>query len=219
MKRLLTSLLTCILAAAAQGQTLLINEIYHGGGAGTGSPAYRTDYIEIYNAGSTPIDLAGFRLDYGSSAQAAGTFPTAVGVLTASLLTGSSVLQPGQYFLIRTGSSGAAGATDVPADNVFATGASLSATSGAIRLQDAVAVILDIVGWGTTNNFEGQAALAATSTAVSISRTNFVDTNNNRNDFSSGTATPTSMAPIPEPTVLFASLAGLAGMLVLRRKR
>src|SRR5262249_46536343 len=145
---------------------VLINEVYSGGGSSQAIAAYHTDYIELFNNGTTPVDISGYVLAYGSSTQAAGSFPTAIGTIPAG-----TALPAGGFYLIRTGSSGTGGAADPNADVVFSSGASLSATSGAIRLQNASATTLDVIGWGTTNNFEGAGPAASpTSIAVSLQR-------------------------------------------------
>src|SRR4051794_6684927 len=97
-------------AAQSQAQ-VIINEIYAGGGSSSASAAYKTDFIELFNAGPTPVDISGHTLAYGATARPAGSFPTAIGTLAA----GSSI-PAGGFFLIRTGSSGTGAANGPTAD-------------------------------------------------------------------------------------------------------
>jgi predicted extracellular nuclease len=217
MKTHILSLILSLGLLSGSQAAIIFNEIYSGGGSSTGSPAYLTDFIELINTGSSVVDISGYRVDYGSSAQTAGNFPTPVGVLPTG-----SLIQPGGFFLIQTGGSGTAGAADVTPDVDYAfvngvSGASLSNASGGLRLQDSSLAILDVVGWGTTNNFEGTAETTPTSTAISMQRTLGIDTNNNASDFTQSTPTPTASA-VPEPSRALLMLAGLTG-LFLRRKR
>jgi predicted extracellular nuclease len=71
------------LPLTAQGQ-VVISQIY-GGGGNTGAP-YRNDFIELFNAGSTPVNLAGMSVQYASSSGSSWS----VTPIT------SGMLQPGQ---------------------------------------------------------------------------------------------------------------------------
>jgi hypothetical protein len=215
-KLLSAAVVSAIALAAAQSRgAVVINEVYSGGGSAQATAAYHTDYIELYNNSGVAADISGYIISYGSSAQAAGSFPTAVATIPA----GTSIAASG-YFLIRTGSAGTGGAADPNADLVAAGGASLSNTSGGLRLQDnsATPVTLDVVGWGTTNNFEGAAESSPASVAVSMQRIpNGLDTDNNQADFLQGTPTPSAANVVPEPAS--PSLLGLGGAALLVRRR
>ncbi len=211
MKKALAILAIVVTAASASHAAIVINEVYAGGGASTGSPAYKNDFVELYNNGATAVDLTGYTLAYGSSTQTAGNFPTAIGTLTGSIA-------PGGFFLVQTGGAGTAGANNPPADNTFGTGASLSNSAGAVRLADAASNTLDVLGWGSVNNFEGTAETAPASTAVSMMRTvDGVDTGNNQNDFSQGTPTPISA--VPEPATVGLVGFGLLALAVRRSRK
>jgi hypothetical protein len=204
-----------LLAAARSQAAISINEVYAGGGSAQATAAYKTDFIELFNSSPLAADVSGYIVSYGASAQASGVFPTAVATIPAT----TSIPGLG-YFLIRTGSSGAGGANDPTADLVASGGASLSNTSGGLRLQDnsATPVTLDVVGWGTTNNFEGTPESGPGSVAVSLQRfPNGVDTNDNQLDFSQGTPTPSAANVVPEPAAL--SVLGLAGAALVARRR
>jgi hypothetical protein len=194
------------------GADIVLSEVYSGGGSSSATAAYHTDFVELENTGSTPVDITGFTLAYGSSAQPAGSFSTAIGTL-------SGTIAPGGFFLVETGSAGTGGAADVTPDVLFRLGASLSATSGAVRLAGSDGTVLDVLGYGSTNNFETTAATAPANIGLSLNRTNGVDTNNNSADFTS--ATPSPMATIPEPSscaMLGFSVVGLLSMQRMRRR-
>lgn len=206
-------------AVGAANAAIVINEVYPGGGASTGSPAYKTDFVELYNNGTTAVDLTGYVLTYGSSASAAGTFASFIGTLPS----GASIPSKG-YYVVVTGTPGSAGADNPTPDIAFTTyvagvsGASLSNSAGAVRLQDSATTTLDVVGWGgTVSNFEtAKVSNVGLTTAMSMQRsTNGVDTNNNSTDFT--IAVPTPGAAVPEPTSM--AVLGLAGLMGLRRSR
>jgi hypothetical protein len=78
---------------------VVISQLY-GGGGNAGAP-FKNDFIEIFNAGVTPVDLSGWSVQY---AGATGT-NWSVTNLTSTLLL------PGHYYLIQEASGGAVGAS------------------------------------------------------------------------------------------------------------
>jgi hypothetical protein len=199
---------------------IVINEVYSGGGSSSATAAYKTDFIELFNNGLSDIDVTGFTLAYGASAQAAGSFPTVIGTLGSLTLFGVAPIIPaGGTLLVQTGASGTGGANDVSPDYDFNTGASLSATSGGIRLQDALASTLDVVGYGTTNNFETAPATAPANIGLSLQRVAGLDANNNSTDFTNTFApTPVALGAVPEPATVLSLIFG-AGVIIARHRR
>ena len=160
---------------------VVISQIF-GGGGNSGSP-FRNDFIEIFNAGDTPVNLAGWSIQYASAT--ASTW-------SATPLT-PVVLAPGQYYLVQQ-TGGNNGAT-LPAPD--ATGAiTMAAGAGKVALVKTTAPvtgacpsdpsIVDLVGYGSTATcFRGAApAPAASNTNAATRKTNgCTDTRNNANDF------------------------------------
>jgi len=77
---------------------IVISQLY-GGGGNSGAP-YQNDFIELYNRGTTTIDIGGWSLQYTSAAGISwGNQKLALG----------GTIAPGQYYLIALSSGGATG--------------------------------------------------------------------------------------------------------------
>lgn len=196
---------TAAWAGASAGAPVVINEVY-GGGGNTGA-TYKQDFIELYNRSSSPVNLAGWSVQYAS---ATGTS------WATTALTGT--LPAGSHYVVRE-SQGAGGTTDVPSD---VTGTiAMSGTAGKVALVngtsaltcgadcDGNAAVVDFVGFGTTaNDFAGTGPTPAPSNTNSVSRNATHDnTANNAADFTAGAPSPvacgtacTTVIP-PDPTV------------------
>src|ERR1700723_4199442 len=94
---------TCIPSASAASTSLVISQVY--GGGGNSGATLKNDFIEIFNLSSSPISLNGYSVQYAST----------TGNFSSSLLTAlpNTTLQPGHYFLIQEG-AGAGGAANLP---------------------------------------------------------------------------------------------------------
>lgn len=196
--------LVSLLAAAFAAPTVLastsgvvISQVYGGNGN-----VFRSDYVELFNAGSAPVSLAGKSVQYASA--------TGTGNFVATALT-NVTLQPGQYYLVKLGpASTATGAELITPD---ATGATdLSGTNGKVILANQAttigcnggsnpcsdaqkALIIDLVGYGSANFFEGTASIAATSSTALLRAANgCTDTDNNLADFARLTPAPRNSA-------------------------
>ena len=67
VERLLLSCITLLGSVTfAQSQTLVISQVY--GGGGNSGATYSNDFIEIYNRGATAVDLTGWSIQYASAA-------------------------------------------------------------------------------------------------------------------------------------------------------
>ncbi|MGC4055876.1 MAG: lamin tail domain-containing protein [Paludibaculum sp.] len=207
----LSLLLLPFVTASAQAQAV-ISQVY-GGGGNSGAPL-NSDYVELFNPGTSPVPLEGLSLQY-TSATGTGNF----GATSSQITLLSGTLNAGQYFLVKM-SGGTTGA-DLPAADLSGT-INLSATGGKVALVSgttpldcnggsapcsaaSVTRILDLVGFGTANYYEGAGAAAAASNTTALFRAGAgcVDTNNNAADFSAG-------APAPRNTATATQLCGVS---------
>lgn len=168
-----------VATATPDGNQIVINEVYSNG-AGLSGP-YLNDFIELYNPSDDPIILDGM-----SVIVLGGVDDTNYGTVE---LEGE--LAAGDHHLLKLKNSAARPAEDaveleefdaedadvrVPAHN-----ASILLTFGESTL--------DLVGFGVTERFEGEAARAA-AFDESLARTDGVDTDDNAADFTSQEPTP-----------------------------
>ena len=177
-------------AQAAPSTTLVINEVY-GGGGNTGAP-FSNDFIELRNIGATDIDLSTWSVQYASSGGVTWTNKTN--------LTGT--LPAGGHYLIQEAAGTTVTDKPLPAP-VDATGTiAMSGTNGKVALvsnQTALACgadcdgkpgVVDFVGYGSANDSE-TAPTGVLSNTTSASRNDLgADTDNNSADFAVGDPTP-----------------------------
>ena len=177
--------------ATAASTGLVITEVF-GGGGNTGANL-NADFVELYNPTGSGISLAGTSLQYRSS----GGTGAANGV---AALTGT--VPAGKHWLIQTSTAGANGSA-LPTPDVTVTGVNMAAAAGTVWLANGTtgqtlatgsivnnANVVDLVGFGSTNTFEG-AATPAISVTTSAKRTNeSTDGDNNSSDFTAGAQTP-----------------------------
>ena len=205
-KRLLT-LLSCLLvlplSLRAQDK-LVLSQVYGGGGSNTSTASYKTDFIEIFNAGTTSVDLSGYSVQYGSAGTSSAPNPnfTGVTVLSSTSLPGG-VLAPGQYFLVSEGSAGTGGAAITTADqtgsvNLSGSAGKVALVKGSTLLNSSTggcsdASVVDLVGYGTifpATCAAGSAAVQGMGISASVTRNaSCTNTSNNAADFTAGTPT------------------------------
>lgn len=168
---------------------VVISQIF-GGGGNAGAP-FRNDFIEIFNAGNSPLNLTGWSVQYASAT--ASTW-------SVTPLT-SVTLLPGQYYLVQESSGGSNGAALTAPD---ASGTiAMAAGSGKVGLVKGSATltgscptdpnIVDLVGYGNTANcFRGSAPATAPSNTNALLRAaaGCTDARNNATDFALGPPNP-----------------------------
>ncbi|HEX8289296.1 MAG TPA: FG-GAP-like repeat-containing protein [Pyrinomonadaceae bacterium] len=186
-------------ASASQlSNTIVISQVYGGGGSNNAGPTYKPDYVELFNRSNSPQSLNGSALQYGSSTGQFGSSATNIFALP------DVTLQPGQYFLVQLGTVGTAGADLPVTPDAVTTNLSMSGTSGKVALTNTTTAlgcgatatpcalpdprIIDLVAYGEANNAEGGASVnngtALTNTQGSVRKGNgCTETDNNNNDF------------------------------------
>ncbi|MCX7043401.1 MAG: lamin tail domain-containing protein, partial [Gammaproteobacteria bacterium] len=118
--------LSVFLALPLQAQ-VLISQVY--GGGGNSGAQYKNDFIELFNAGSSAVDLTGWSVQYASSA---GT--------TWAVTPVSGTLQPGQYLLVQQAAGANTLATPLPTPDNTGTIA-MSGTAGKVALHNAITAL------------------------------------------------------------------------------
>ena len=218
-----TRFIPIIQTAEAASTSVVISQVYGGGGATTGSPAYKYDYVELFNISNAPVTVGGYSLQYGSST---GNFGAAASQIY-TIPAGTSI-PAGKYLLIKLGGAGTAG-PDFTAD-LTSGNLSMSATAGKVALVNSASAlscgatatpcslpdarIIDSVAWGGSNNGEGGTTVnngtSLDSTKGGVRKSNGCqDTDNNNSDFLVAT-TSTTPALVPRTSASPAQTCGVA---------
>ena len=184
-------LLAVILGTASSNAQVVISQAY--GGGGNNGSTYTNDFIELFNRGTVAVNINGYSIQYASAA----------GSNWSKTDLPNFTLQPGQYYLVQQ-AQGAGGTTALPSpDLVTVLDVNQIAMSGSnfkVLLANTTtlvtsvtdAQVIDLLGVGTANGFEGTVAPALTNTTAAIRNNNgCTDANNNATDFD------TTQAPAP----------------------
>ena len=167
---------------------VVISQVYAGGG--NSGATLKNDFIELYNRGTTTVNLSGWSVQYA---------PAGGGAWSSTPLSGS--IAPGAYYLIQE-AAGAGGTVNLPTPDAIGTIA-MGASAGRVALSSSTTLftsgscpaggsLVDLVGYGVTTCHEGAGPTSATSntTAALRKRGGCLDTNNNAVDFSIGSPNP-----------------------------
>ena len=182
--------------AGASASGVVVSQVY-GGGGNTGA-TFQNDFVELFNAGATAVDISGWTVQY---ATAAGTS------WQTTPLTGT--IPAGRYYLVQLASSAAVGAP-LPAPDATGT-SNLAATGGKIALVrnaspltcgasagscSADPSVEDLVGYGNASDFEGTGSAPAASNILAARRASegCGDTGDNAADFAAATPDPRNAA-------------------------
>lgn len=190
---------TAASAASSPDAPVVISEVY--GGGGNSGAAFNRDFIELYNKGTTAVDLTGWAVQYASTA---GTS------WQVTSLNGKT-LDPGKHLLIGEAVGANAGLPAIVADVEGAI--PLSGTGGKVALVHASAPlagcaatcstlpdVVDFLGWGAATDFAGTGPAPGTANATSVARNAAKDnTANNAVDFTVGAPTPLGQGGIVDP--------------------
>jgi predicted extracellular nuclease len=191
--------------AQALSTNVVISQVY-GGGGNSGAP-YTNDYVELFNLGTADVSLDGWSVQY-TSATGTGSFGSASNLITPL----SGTLAPGGYLLVQEASNAAVGSplptpdvTDGTPINMSASGGKLALVNTATGLgcngsstpcsPEQLALIVDLVGWGSANFYETAAAPGTSNTTAIFRNGNgCVETDNNAADFTAGAPAPRNSA-------------------------
>lgn len=197
MKKFFT-LIGLVSIATFSNAQIVINEIYTGGGL-LGA-TLTNDFIELKNIGSATATLNGATIQYGPVSGAFTQYHTLPNI----------TLAPGQTYLIQEGSDGG-GIINLINPNLIVNvvlnfdgsnptvgvGLGIALTSGKVALASnttqvtgpTASNVIDFVGYGLANQYEGSGAAPSPSILNSITRISG-DTNNNNVDFTIALPTP-----------------------------
>jgi len=202
---LLATLLPTVQVAEALSPNVVISQVYGGGGNNGG--VYTNDFIELFNRGTTTIDLSTWSIQY-TSATGTGNFGSATNLITPL----SGTIAPGQYVLIEEAAGTntilalpAPDITDTTPINMSGSGAKVALVNSTTPLgcnggstpctPAQLAMIVDLLGWGSANFYEGAAAGAtANATAAIRNGGGCTETDNNSADFTIAAPTPRNRA-------------------------
>ncbi|HEY3027675.1 MAG TPA: Calx-beta domain-containing protein [Pyrinomonadaceae bacterium] len=164
---------------------MVISQLY--GGGGNSGAVYKNDFVELFNRGTTTVDLAGWSVQYSSAT-------SSTWAVTPLCSSGPCLVLPGHYFLVQE-DQGAGGFTNLPTPNAAGTIA-MTAGSGKVALNSSTIAlsgtcpsatsIHDLVGYGgTASCFEGigPAPAPGSNTADFRRSGGCIDRNENAIDF------------------------------------
>ena len=200
--------LACGLGTAGTAHAeVVISQVY--GAGGNSGAVHDRDYVELFNRGGAPVALAGRSIQY-ASATGSGNFGANANQI---VVLPAATLQPGHYYLVAL----AGGSNGAPLPDPDASGTiNMSASSGKVALVDSTgglgcnggstpcdaaqeALILDLVGFGSANYYEGSGPAPGLSASLAGFRADggCTDSNDNAADFGTAAPAPRNGASLP----------------------
>ncbi len=172
------------LASAAQclPTQVVISQVY--GGGGNGGALFSHDFVELHNRSTQAVSIGGWSVQYASATGA---------TWTPSVIPSGVTLQPGQYFLFQQAPGANTMLPALPTPDATGT-LTIGGTNGKIALANnstaltganpTGGALVDLVGFGTANGFEGAATPALSNGTAAIRKADgCTDTQNNASDF------------------------------------
>ncbi|MCM3702164.1 5'-nucleotidase C-terminal domain-containing protein [Paenibacillus macerans] len=181
-----------VVQASPKNDQVVISQVY--GGGGNSGAVYTHDFIELFNPTDQAVDLTGWKVRYAS---ATGNFTN-----TTSL---SGIIGPHQYLLIQQ--NGGSTGNPLPAPDLTGN-LNLSGTNGKVDLVNAADERIDLIGYGTANDYETGATAALSNGTAAIrkelaagpSGNRGLDTDNNAADFTIAAPEPRNSAYADTPS-------------------
>lgn len=220
MKKLYILLSVAFVSVSASAQ-VVISQVY--GAGGNNGAVLNRDYVELFNRGTTAVNMTGWSIQYNS---AAGT-----NAWNANALPAGATIQPGKYYLIAFGPDGANGAA-LPTPDYSSTAVgflALSGTAGKLILANVATAypaggcvapvneVIDAVSFGPNATcFEGSGPTPVLSATLAAFRANngCTDTNDNAADFTTATPAPRNSATAANTCNLSVKENDIAGLKV-----
>ena len=183
-------------SAVGATSTIVISQVFAGGG--NAGASYTNDFVELFNRGSSAVDVTGWTIQYAAASSTNWQ---------ATALSGS--IAPGRYHLVQLASTASVGSPLPAADatgttNLASTGGkdalartsdvlTCGATAGSCA---SAAFVEDLVGWGSATDYEGAGPAPALSSTTAALRGGggCTDTTANATDF-------TAVAPAPRNVI------------------
>ncbi|MBX3408839.1 MAG: lamin tail domain-containing protein [Phycisphaeraceae bacterium] len=190
--------------SGASDAPVVISQVY--GGGGNFGAFYNSDYVELFNRTSEPVNISTWSLQYASDR---GSFGDSENIL---FFPANTIIPPHSYYLIQT--TNAIGVYGAPfiADRVATPGFGVGQTDGKVALVNTQTLlpsidcpitdtrIVDFVGFGIrTNCSEGGSSTLNTNVGTAVFRKidGCQDTNQNFHDFYLDEPNPRSLASDP----------------------
>ena len=151
---------------------LVISEVY--GGGGNSGATYTNDFIEIFNAGNTSVNLGGYSVQYAS---ATGTSWTVTPLTSVNLA-------PGQFYLVQQ-AKGTGGTTPLPTPDASGTIA-MAGASGQVALVEGTAKITG----STDASVRDYVLYSGLTNSTSAARLSLCTDTDAASDFKAGAPTP-----------------------------
>ena len=131
--------------AYAVSTSIVISQVY--GGGGNSGATYTNDFIELYNLGSTDVDVTGWSVQYASATGSTWQKTSLIGTI-----------QSGHYYLVQE-AAGSGGTVNLPTPDATGTIA-MAAGAGKVALVNnstgltgtCPTGLVDFVGYGATAN-------------------------------------------------------------------
>ena len=185
--------------AAPLANSLRISQVY--GGGGNLGATYQCDFVELFNASTSTVAISNWSIQYASSGSA---FSFAGAITSASIPAGG-------YYLIQMYCPASPAGSPLPTPDLtlsMSASGGMSASSGKVALVSNTtqltcgvsagncfpnADIVDFVGYGSANNYEGSSAAPGPSnntTSVLRGTSGCTDTDQNGSDLATGSVNP-----------------------------